>query len=460
MLNIFSLALIFKKRYPLALLLMGIAWNFHPMSVVFLFLLLVPYWIVHRGEWGFKKLTLCAVAFVLPALPMLVKSLNYLAMHWEYGSEWMTGVKWTAWYTVFPSTWPLSYFFRAGLFLWLFVMGLYAFPASEKKRDSILFIVTIGTLCMVGTVFTEVYPIPFVMKLSLWRTSWLYIILSLPFIVHLLIAMWDHTLLKRFSIVATLIVIAGYIHYFPSYYLLLFNTIFLLFLLEPQLIKRWKWVYEKLPFVFLAVLLTLSTYQGLFDWGAKGTLMGLVFIVLFLLLVRIGETSLSQMKRSRLCIGSALLFIILFDAGILLYRGGPDIYYHGHVRGKRDPWADVQFFAKEHSKKDALFIVPPYSNDFGLYSERATLGDWAEGANILYMDNAFAKEWLARMNDLGWKTFLGSRSGYNALSTEQILVTAQKYSATYIVTEKPKHFELPIVYGNEAFILYQVPGSE
>jgi hypothetical protein len=458
MLNIFSLALIFKKRYPLALLLMGIAWNFHPMSVVFLFLLLVPYWIVHRGEWGIKKLALCAMAFTLPALPILVKSFHYLAMNWEYGAEWVTGVKWTAWYTVFPSTWPLSYFFRTGLFLWLFAMGLYALPASEKKRDIILFVVTVGILCVAGTIFAEVYPIPFAMKLSLWRTSWLYITLSLPCIVYLLITMWDRTLLKRFSIVATLIVITGYIHYFPSYYLLLFNTTFLLFLIEPQCIKRWKWVYAKLPFFFLIILLIFVAYQGLFNWGAKGTFMGLVFILFFLLLVRAGETSLSQMKSSRLFITIALLFIILFDAGILLYRGGPDIYYHGHVRGERDPWADLQLYAREHSKKDALFIVPPYINDFGLYSERATLGDWAEGANILYMDNAFAKEWLARMNDLGWRTFLGSRSGYNNLSTEQILTTAQKYGAGYIVTEKPKHFDIPRIYENDQFILYTAPG--
>ncbi len=186
--------------------------------------------------------------------------------------------------------------------------------------------------------------------------------------------------------------------------------------------------------------------------------MGFGFTLLFLLLVRIGETSLSQVKSSRLFIMGALLFIVVFDAGILVSRGGADIYYHGYVRGKRDPWADIQIFAKEHSQKDDLFIVPPYMNDFGIYSERATLGDWAEGANILYMDNAFAKEWLARMNDLGWKTFLGSRSGYNDLSTEQILTTAQKYGAGYIVTEKPKRFDIPRIYENDQFILYTVPG--
>ena len=146
----------------------------------------------------------------------------------------------------------------------------------------------------------------------------------------------------------------------------------------------------------------------------------------------------------------------MFDAGILLYRGGANIYYHGYFRGERDPWADIQLFAKEHSQKDDVFIVPPYMNDFGLYSDRATLGDWAEGANILYMDNTFAQAWLERMNDLGWHTLWGEKSGYNGLSTEAIVATAKKYGASFIITEKPKHFELPLIYENSQFILYTI----
>jgi len=95
-------------------------------------------------------------------------------------------------------------------------------------------------------------------------------------------------------------------------------------------------------------------------------------------------------------------------------------------------------------------------NDFGLYSERATLGDWAEGANILYMDNTFARAWLERMHDLGWHTLWGERSGYNGLSTEAIVATAKKYGASFIITEKPKRFELPLIYENSRFILYRI----
>ena len=458
-LNIFSLSLMFRKRLPRAFLLMGIAWNFHPMSVMFLFFLFVPYWIFHRKEIPIKTLLLCAVLFALPALPMLIKSFTYLTMTWDYGPEWMTAVKWTAWYTLFPSTWSFDWFFRAGLYCWLFVMGLAALPASEKKRDTIIFVVTVGVLCVVGSVCAELVPLPFIMKMSLWRTSWLYIILSLPCIAHLLITLWDPSLLKRFIVIATLIVLTGYIHYFPYYYLFLFNIFFLLSLCQSSLEKRWPWLPEKMPWLFAALLLLMIFYQSLFSGGAMGTSMGLAFVLIFLSLLQRAEKSLHRAPYSRSWMIVALLFILAFDAGILVYRGGPDIYYHGHIRGERDPWADIQIFAKEHSEKDDVFIVPPSMNDFGLYSDRATLGDWAEGANILYMDNTFARAWLERMNDLGWYTLWGETSGYDGLSTEEIVTAAKKYGVRFIITKKPKHFELPRIYENSQFILYATSDS-
>jgi len=218
-------------------------------------------------------------------------------------------------------------------------------------------------------------------------------------------------------------------------------------------VNTWKGI----PIIFFVALLMFIAYQSLFDWGVQGTIIGMGSVLLFLLLLKLPETSLPFAKSSNFCIIGALVFMSLFDTGLLLYRGGAAIYYHGYIRGERDPWADIQIFAKENSRKDALFIVPPYCNDFGLYSQRATLGDWAEGANILYMDNTFAKEWLTRMNDLGWKDIRGAEDGYKELSTEEIVTTAHKYGADFIVTEKPKHFELPMLYENKQFALYKAP---
>ena len=152
----------------------------------------------------------------------------------------------------------------------------------------------------------------------------------------------------------------------------------------------------------------------------------------------------------------ALLFLCAFDFAVLYSNGGPDIYYQGKKMGKMDLWTDIQIAAKKHSGKDDLFIVPPYIPGFTNYSLRATLGDWAEGSTLLYLDNQYTQEWFERMNDLGWTKPNNSEKGFNELSTKAIIKAARKYGARFVVTEKPKTFSLPTVYENNKYILYQI----
>ena len=270
MLNILSLALIFRKKYLWVCFLMGVAWNFHPMSVLFILTLLFVHWLRHTPEYGIKTVLACCAVFICAALPMLAQSFDYLGMDWEYGAEWLKGVHWTVWYTVFPSTWPFFYFLRAGLYLWLFLLGLSTLPRDRKKSDLILFMITVGLLCAVGTIFAEIVPVPSVIKMSLWRSSWLYIILSLPCLAHLFITVWDRSFLRRFLIIATLILLTGSIHSFPYYYLLLFNSFFLLILARSRLEKRFPWFYRHLPFTFFILLGMFSHLPGPFRSRRQG----------------------------------------------------------------------------------------------------------------------------------------------------------------------------------------------
>lgn len=460
-LNILSLALMLKKRYPLAFFFMGVAWNFHPMSVVFLFLLFLPCCILHIREFGLKAVAACAACFVIPALPLLIKSFRYLGTEWHYGPEWITTVKWTAWYTVFASTWPASYFLKAGLFFFLFLMGLSTLRRNEVKKDVILFVTTIGILCAVASACSDLHPVPFIMKLSLWRTSWIYIILALPCITSLFVTLWDTSLLRRFVIIATFILITGCIHSFPFYYLIPLDMFLFLFLYRQAIERRYQWIYNNSAIFFILLISLCLAYQFLFDGGFIPTVIGLTMVLLFLLLLGWRDKSSSALTSAGTLgtISACLLFLAVLDTGVLLHRGGPEIYYHGSMQGKRDPWADLQRYAGDNSNKDDLFIVPPYLNDFGLYSRRATLSDWAEGSNGLYLDNAFAQQWIERMNDLGWNAMGGEVSGYNGLSTDQIAAAARKHRAAYVVTEKPKQFDLPRCYENSHYILYRAPGA-
>jgi hypothetical protein len=407
-LMVWSMVFFFQKRYQLALMLAGISWNFHPMCTMFLLFTYFIFWIFNRSEFNQKTVLSCILAFIVTALPTLIKTPSYLNEGTPYDPIWLTVARWTAWYTCFPSTWPLSAITRAGLFLILFLIALLALPNHHMRKGILTFTISIGIMCLLGTVFADLYPIPFIIKLSLWRSTIIYLFLALPCIGYLLVKIIGNpSLIRCLVIITAMVLLTGY--------------------------------YGS-PLTFshgdMRLLLFLS--------------LTIIFFFIHKVLQRLSHLKYFAYNPWILVIG----FIILFDLGVLYSKGGPGIYYHGRIQGKIDPWADIQMFAQKHSVKDDIFIVPPYLNDFGIYSLRATLGDWAEGGNAIYLDNQFALEWFSRMNDLGWKKFSGEREGYNNLTTEEIRKAAKKYGVKYVVTEKPKTFELKKIYENEKFISY------
>jgi hypothetical protein len=186
------------------------------------------------------------------------------------------------------------------------------------------------------------------------------------------------------------------------------------------------------------------------------------YLVISTVLLALSYTILTNylQNRSRFSFAKQILLVFfciaLFDVTTHYSQGKAKFSSYGKVLGETDPWVDLQKHSKEISLKDDLFIVPPYLNDFSVYSHRAILGDWAEGANILYLDNRFTEEWFERMKDLGWTERLNAKEGFSKLSTKAIIKTAQKYGARFVVTEKPKTFSLPVVYKNEKYTLYQI----
>ncbi len=160
-------------------------------------------------------------------------------------------------------------------------------------------------------------------------------------------------------------------------------------------------------------------------------------------------------------------FILFFDLGFLYKQGGPRIHYRGYTEGDMHPWVDVQLYARDHTPKDALFIVPPYLAGFTVFSKRSILGDWLVGATCVWGDNDYASEWLARMRMIGWDNFQDkegwsdARRGYTTLSTDKFVEAAEKYNATHLVFEKVgnKRLKLPLIFENKQFILYFVQGD-
>ena len=452
-LAVWSMVFFFQKRYPLSLLLAGLSCDFHPMFTAFLLFSYFIYWLINRKEFKPITIMMCLLLFTLTAFPVLFKSLLHLGDGSAYGPLWLKGVRWVAGYTCFPSSWPSAWLARAGMFFVLFSVTLFTIPRDQRKKI-VIFIVSVGILCVVGTLFADIYPIPLIIKMSLWRSSVIYLILALPCIGYVLNTILDHTLTKRFLVISILILLTGYLKCFKLYYLPFLTGFFLLAIYEKQVKNYVPFLQKKFSTLFFTFLSLLLIYHSMSNHDGLRMLLFFGFTLFFLLAVMLCERySIRKLLLKRAWILPAL-FVIIFDCAVLYHKGGPEIYYHGWIQGKPDPWAELQTFARMNSKKDDLFIVPPYMNDFTTYSKRAILGDWAEGSTLLYLDSQFTQEWLARMYDLGCKPYNWFQE-YNSLKTETMLKVAKKYGATFIVTEKPKTFNLNKLYENKRFILYE-----
>lgn len=447
---VWSMVAFIKKRLSLSFLLAGLSWNFHPMTTAFLLFSYSFYWLCNRKEFSIKTIFNSLAVFTITASPVLIKSLFY-NMNSDYSSDlWITGVKWCLYFTNFPSMWYMDWIVRAWLFFALFLCVFFILP-SKHHKTILLFIISVAIMCIVGTVFADLFPIRFIIKLSLWRSTIIYLLVALPCISFALAKLLNQSISKKLLVCCIIVLVTGYLKitkwYFPVFIILLVFSIYGEYF--KGLVAK---LYNYFSLVFFgSIFVTIVFLQFFFPQNRF-----LVFFILsFLYLILTERVKQYPFFAAKKWVFLAV-YIFLFDLLVLFYRGGPDIYYRGKVRGKYDLWADIQFYAQAHTKKDDLFIVPPYMNDFTTYSKRAVLGDWAEGSTLIYLDRQFTEEWFARMHDLRCKPYAFFNE-YDKLTTKEIYDVAKKYGAKYVVTKKPKQFNLQKIYENDRFVLYQVP---
>jgi hypothetical protein len=143
----------------------------------------------------------------------------------------------------------------------------------------------------------------------------------------------------------------------------------------------------------------------------------------------------------------------------------------------RTPFVEAQLWARDHTPKDTIFIVPPdywwiYDTDWRVFSERAAtpqlsdllmvafvpqyLDIWtrgfeqvAPGAAAQYQGDLFAN----------WA--IGARA-YYGLSDDAILRVARDWSASYLVVDKTQSpaRPWPVAYENEQYRIYDLRSAK
>ncbi|MGH9680670.1 MAG: DUF6798 domain-containing protein, partial [Candidatus Acidiferrales bacterium] len=122
---------------------------------------------------------------------------------------------------------------------------------------------------------------------------------------------------------------------------------------------------------------------------------------------------------------------------------------------------DAQVWARDHTPRDATFLVPPSGCGFRALSERSSCGEWSDG-NAMYFDPAFADVFLKRVKTLdpepapqGTGLIDSLTEVYKKQSWNHIRAVANGNHLDYIVQFKSVRYPGEPIYANEGFAIYK-----
>jgi hypothetical protein len=376
-----------------------------------------------------------------------------------------------------PSTWPPAEY--GEFFLGLMAGALAAYFGKDRMNQDVhanmmrLVGIMLG-LGLVGTVFVEVIPTALVLKLQLFRLMVfvklflaLYVAQYLAMVIMegnpgkvVLAAMVFMGLTEPLWWEASFLALAGYE---------LWTRNPNVFQGKPVLLLRNR--HLLLLVVSVAIGLgyaLLGAWDGLTGTAVLGSgseirMVLIVLIVAFILLwfVRLSPNFAGPAVPMvwiglALCLGLSTGSVNMnaFDwrSVTTSLTSGIDIRLH-----ETSDWQRLCRWIRENTPVEAVFIAPPYMEDFRLRAERAIVVDFKSFA---FREND-ALEWKTRLADLtngipyqpGADRYDEMRAGYRSLTASQVRHLSRKYGAEFVVIEKSSRVRLPIVYENNSYVL-------
>jgi hypothetical protein len=143
------------------------------------------------------------------------------------------------------------------------------------------------------------------------------------------------------------------------------------------------------------------------------------------------------------------------------------------LRAIPTPWVETQYWARDNTPVEAMFITPPqiysqYIPDWRVFSERGSMAT-LDALEEIPFDPAMLPDWEERFNALApgvidrFNTnYLDSKNftaqAFYSLSEQDLLEIATRWRARYLVFEKPHHTNFPVAYENTGFVVYDLRG--
>lgn len=151
--------------------------------------------------------------------------------------------------------------------------------------------------------------------------------------------------------------------------------------------------------------------------------------------------------RGRIYVASALAVVAVVGLVVV-----PVAFARYHPPApKRGPWIRAQLWARDHTRRESVFLTPPKESGFRIYSERGIVADWKDGGQQNF-SQVYSDLWWRRMRDIGT-----AKDAYERLSRDRVIELGQRYGADFIVVARRSRLQLPVAYENEAFRILEIP---
>jgi len=398
---LFSIYHFLGDEYLYSYLFLGLGFLIHPMSAVYVFFMIFLATIFEIRKIGFKRFGLSLIIFFLLSSPLLI----WKAIYSPKGSVFLPDKLWVellrirSSHHIFPFSWDKNLFIQGFIFIAGFFISFFKRPHYSIHRKIIFFTIAIFIMCLSGIIFTEKIPLTFALNLQFMR--------SFVFLIYI-----------------------GFIYTGNFFY--------------KEVIENNNYIKKILAFLSVSLVLYMSEL-----WEV---------VLFFLILITIFSTFYQFIKRKNLSL--KLVKIILINILIILSLYKTFFTNEKILELKDKDWLDLQKWAKENTKINDVFIVPPYMSGFRIYSERTIYTDWKDGT-MMNFNPEFGYEWKRRMENL---TILNKDSlviGFNRLKEEdfkrisdEIFGWNSKPENVYVITKK-LYDGLELVYKNSSFKVYR-----
>jgi hypothetical protein len=395
----------FLKDRPVAsLVILGMSFNFHPISASNTAILIGTFLIFdsyhRRSKSPLFLLIKGSIGFVLASLPLtLFYGIDILAgsssssIFQSASKDWLEIMKIRNGHHSHPTEYPFWQYLHIFIYLIIIYRTKNWMPSVYHEKFKAMMI-GMGILYLITFASVTVIPSSFIISLQFGRSMRFLGLIAMIYLIHPLLTLpkineWGEN----------------------EWQITTFGIIFLFY-------SHASIVVMILAFLFILIKIKINFNLRIF---------------------KIWKNNNNKINHKRF-----LVFILLVSTlpimGAKIYLGIPPIADIQANASRSDPWIDIQYWVRENTHEDTILITPPHLEGFRVYSHRTIIGEWKDGT-LSYFNTSFAYVWWERMVDLGF-----SEDGEDKYSNEIYLnlnftSLSKKYSANYVIIDFRSPFQ-------------------